>query len=178
MLYLAVHTLKRALCRSGIVLSTLPSFLDDFLVNVFYPSLEDTIRDLFNQTTGDLDAYQEDINWTRVSRKPIMKGTIAFLDLITAFCKMLDTIPPDQAFAQLTIDLLTSYYDKCYEWYKELVARHNSDGSEASDMKASARWSQKDSIRSAVAELWNSEEVDPIGLLKKVCSTSLAPFRS
>jgi exocyst complex component 4 len=158
--------------RSGIVLSTLPSFLDDFLVNVFYPSLEDTIRDVFNQTTGDLDAFHEDINWARVSRKPIMKGTIAFLDLITAFCKMLDTIPPDQAFGQLTIDLLTSYYDKCFEWYKELVARHHSEGAEVSDMKASARWTQSDSVRSAIAEVWSLEGETPIGSLKKVSYAS------
>ena len=103
---------------SGIVLSTLTSFLDDFLVNVFHPSLEDTIRDLFNQTTSDLDAFQQDPQWASVAKKPVMKGATAFFGLITALCKMLDTIPPDQAFGQLTIDLLNSYYEKCHEWYK------------------------------------------------------------
>jgi exocyst complex component 4 len=139
---------------SGIVISTLPSFLDDFLVNVFYPSLDDTIRDLFNQTIGDIDAFHEDANWMLYSSKPIMRGTVAFLDLITAFCKMLDTIPPDQAFGQLTIDLLTSYYDKCYEWYKELVSRRTQAGS----MKASARWAQTDPIRMAISNVWNVGE--------------------
>lgn len=151
----------------GIVLSTLPSFLDDFLVNVFYPSLEDTIRDLFNQTTGEIEAFHEDINWARVSRKPIMRGTVAFLDLITAFCKMLDTIPPDQAFGQLTIDLLTSYYDKCYDWYKELVARHNSNSNET---KTSARWARPGLVSTTIAAVWNHEGDDPpVELLQKVC---------
>lgn len=143
---------------SGIVLSTLPSFLDDFLVNVFYPSLDDTIRDLFAQTTGDLDAFHEDPNWTRISKKPVMKGTTAFLDLITAFCKMLDTLPPDQQFGQLTIDLLTSYYDKCYEWYKDLVARISTDDEDQhSDMKMSARWAQNEVIRQAMGKLHADE---------------------
>ena len=148
---------------SGIVLSTLPSFLDDFLVNVFFPSLEDTIRDLFAQTTGDLDAFQEDPNWTKISKKPIMKGTTAFLDLITAFCKMLDTLPPDQAFGQLTIDLLTSYYDKCYEWYKDLVSRIGTDEDEDAnaDMKMSARWAQNEVVRQAMNKLYADEGKTP-----------------
>jgi len=158
---------------SGIVLSTLPSFLDDFLVNVFYPSLEDTIRDLFNQTTGDIDASHEDNNWASVSQKPIMRGTVAFLELITAFCKMLNTIPPDQAFGQLTIDLLTSYYDKCYDWFKELVSRHA--GSDPNSLKAGARWAQDGTIRSAIEEVWKwEEEAVPVDLLKKETELQLA----
>ncbi|KAA8911144.1 Sec8 exocyst complex component-specific domain-containing protein [Sphaerosporella brunnea] len=155
---------------SGIVLSTLPSFLDDFLVNVFYPSLDDTIRELFNQTTSDIDAFHEDSNWMSRSGKPIMKGTVAFLDLITAFCKMLDTIPPDQAFGQLTIDLLTSYYDKCYEWYKELVSRV-----ETGNMKASARWSKEEPIRQAIENVWNlTEDASTAEHLKKETEVELA----
>ncbi|KAI5791293.1 Sec8 exocyst complex component-specific domain-containing protein [Pyronema domesticum] len=161
---------------SGIVLSTLPSFLDDFLVNVFYPSLEDTIRDLFNQTTGDVDAFHEDINWSKVSRKPIMKGTIAFLDLITAFCKMLESIPPDQAFGQLTIDLLTSYYDKCYEWFKDLVARADGVGENA--VKASARWSQKDPMRSIIAKVWNNGEPCSPDVLKAEIEASMVEHKT
>lgn len=158
---------------SGIVLSTLPSFLDDFLVNVFYPSLEDTIRDLFNQTTGDIDASHEDINWASISQKPVMRGTVAFLELITAFCKMLNTIPPDQAFGQLTIDLLTSYYDKCYEWYKELVSRHA--GSDPNSFKASARWAQGGPIHSAIGDVWKWEdETAPVDLLRKETDLQLA----
>lgn len=87
---------------------------------MFHPSLEDTIRDLFNQTTSDLDAFHQDPQWAAVAKKPVMKGAISFFGLITALCKMLDTIPPDQAFGQLTIDLLKSYYDKCFDWYKGL----------------------------------------------------------
>ncbi|CUS10633.1 unnamed protein product [Tuber aestivum] len=147
---------------SGIVLSTLTSFLDDFLVNVFHPSLEDTIRDLFNQTTSDLDAFQQDPQWASVANKPVIKGATAFFGLITALCKMLDTIPPDQAFGQLTIDLLNSYYEKCYEWYKELVARHRAapeDGAAPMlDMKRSAQWARVENIHSAMGDLWTGDK--------------------
>jgi exocyst complex component 4 len=160
---------------SGIVLSTLPSFLDDFLVNVFYPSLEDTIRDLFNQTIADLDSFHENPDWPSLSRKPVMKGTTAFLDLITAFCKMLDTIPPDQQFGQLTIDLLTTYYDRCFEWYKELIARHQSDETK-SDVKASAKWAQHEPVRQTIAAAWNSDESSDVPLLLQNVRLKMLPF--
>ena len=96
-----------------------------------------------------------------------MRGTVAFLDLITAFCKMLDTIPPDQAFGQLTIDLLTSYYDKCYDWFKDLVARHNSNSTET---KVSTRWARTEPVRSSIANVWSYVGDDlPKEFLQKVC---------
>jgi hypothetical protein len=46
------------------------------------------------------------------------QGTSTFFDLIAVFCKMLGTIPHDQAFSQLIITQMVTYHDKCYEWYK------------------------------------------------------------
>jgi exocyst complex component 4 len=103
---------------SEIVTSTLTSFLDDFLVNVFHPQLDETLTELSAQTFVEADAFQEDPQWQTVARKPIFKGALAFFNLITAFCKMLDTIPHDQAFSQLIITQMVTYYDKCFGLYK------------------------------------------------------------
>lgn len=58
---------------SGIVVSTLTSFLDDFLVNVFHPQLDETVTELCSQTFIELDAFQEDPQWSQHARKPIFK---------------------------------------------------------------------------------------------------------
>ena len=58
---------------SDIAISTLTSFLDDFLVNVFNPQLDETVTDLCNQTFMDLDAYQQDPHWTDHATRPIFK---------------------------------------------------------------------------------------------------------
>ncbi len=58
---------------SDIVMSTLTSFLDDFLVNVFHPQLDETLSDLSAQSFIELDAFQEDPQWSAVARKPIFK---------------------------------------------------------------------------------------------------------
>ena len=58
---------------SDIVMSTLTSFLDDFLVNVFHPQLDETLVDLCAQTFIELDAFQQDPQWALRSKKPIFK---------------------------------------------------------------------------------------------------------
>ncbi|KAI5806550.1 Sec8 exocyst complex component-specific domain-containing protein [Peziza echinospora] len=144
---------------SGIALSTLTSFLDDFLVNVFHPSLDDTMHDLFSQVTSDIDAFQLEPQWMVIAKKPVMKGTASFYNLITAFCKMLETIPPDQAFGELIIDLLTSYYGKCWDWYKELVSRNRAATTEdpTGEFKGSAKWAQNTEIKKIMGKIWTDK---------------------
>lgn len=58
---------------SQIAMSTLTSFLDEFLVNIFYPQLEETITDLCTQTFAELEAFQQDPQWSQCSTRPIFK---------------------------------------------------------------------------------------------------------
>src|SRR5690242_6597236 len=58
---------------SDIVMSTLTSFLDDFLVNVFHPQLDETLVELCAQAYVEVDSYQEDPHWTKHSKRPIFK---------------------------------------------------------------------------------------------------------
>jgi exocyst complex component 4 len=58
---------------SDIIMSTLTSFLDDFLVNVFHPQLDETLVELCSQTFIELDSFNEDPHWANKSKKPIFK---------------------------------------------------------------------------------------------------------
>ena len=58
---------------SDIAISTLTSFLDDFLVNVFHPQLEETVTELCAQSTIELDAFQQDPQWSQNARRPIFR---------------------------------------------------------------------------------------------------------
>ena len=124
---------------SDIAISTLTSFLDDFLVNVFNPQLDETVTELCNQAFMDLDAYQQDSHWADHAVRPIfkvldccalscwvltvyLKGTCLFFSLIIAFCKMLDKIPHDQAFTQLIITQLVTYHDRCATCYRGILS--------------------------------------------------------
>ncbi|KAJ4302801.1 exocyst subunit [Kalmusia sp. IMI 367209] len=130
---------------SDIVISTLHSFLDDFLVNVFLPQLDDTLNELSDKTFIELDAFQEDPQWSHHSKKPIFKGTVKFFTLITAFCKMLDNLPHDQAFSQLIITQMRTYGEKCVGSYKAMMARAQPKAPGSSLLKACAAYSEFES---------------------------------
>lgn len=38
---------------------------------------------------------------------------------------MLDTVPHDQAFSQLIITQMTTYHDKCMEWFDGMCNFHD-----------------------------------------------------
>jgi exocyst complex component 4 len=109
--------------NSGVVSNTLTSFLDDFLVNVFYPQLDETLLDLCSRSMTEMDAFQPDPQWHLYAQKPIFSGTARFYELVEAFCVMLDALPHDQSFSQLLITQMRAYYDKCYQWSKTLLQR-------------------------------------------------------
>ncbi|KAF3938669.1 hypothetical protein ABW19_dt0206120 [Dactylella cylindrospora] len=137
----------------GVGQSTFTSFLDDFLVNVFLPQLEDTLRELAGQTTGELDAFQPDPQWKNVAQRPVMKGTAGFLSLITAICRMLDNLPHDHSFSQLIVDLLTEYYEKCHAYFRNLVQREKTPDS-VGVLKKSAAWVQPGELESTMRQMW------------------------
>ncbi|TVY64157.1 putative exocyst complex component sec8 [Lachnellula suecica] len=165
---------------SDLVTSTLTSFLDNFLVNVFLPQLDETLGKLSDSVFEESDSFQEDAQWTKIARRPVFKGTAAFFSLITAFCKMLDTIPHDQALSQLIITQMMRYYDRCCDWFKSLVSRVRD--TEGPTLKLSALLATgPGDIHDTMKKLWTSEGEDrallekEIGLL--IIQTNETPLR-
>ena len=150
---------------SDIAVSTLTSFLDDFLVNVFNPQLDETITELCTQSFVDMDAFQEDPNWADTARMPVFKGASHFISLIKAFCKMLDNIPQDQAFTQLVITQLGTFYEKCTAWYKILVLRTQAEG--PSRPKLAAAVLEQGDLSGIVHNIWDGDETDRERLMQK-----------
>ena len=132
---------------ADIAMSTLTSFLDEFLVNVFHPQLEDTVTELCNQSFVDLEAFQQDSQWAQHADRPIFKGTYTFFSLIRSFCQLLDSIPPDLTSTQLIITQILAYYDRCCEWYRALVRRPPMQADEEARLKPAAALAESGEIR-------------------------------
>lgn len=73
--------------NADIPISTLTSFLDDFLINVFHPQLEDTISELCTKCIIEVEAFSEDAQWSKLSPRPIFKVSLAFSDLTSPSAK-------------------------------------------------------------------------------------------
>ncbi|KAF2738647.1 hypothetical protein EJ04DRAFT_486119 [Polyplosphaeria fusca] len=159
--------------NSDIVMSTLTSFLDDFLVNVFLPQLDETLIEMSAQTIIEIDAFHQEPEWAQHSKKPIFKGTAKFFALITAFCKMLDNLPHDQAFSQLIISQMITYSEKCRGFYKQLVSRSQAKAS-GRRTKASAAFSDSGEIAETISSLFQSDAASAPELVEKEISLLIA----
>ena len=144
---------------SDIPISNLPNFLNDFLINVFHPQLEDTLTDFCSQSFVQLDAFQQDSQWAQHSQKPIFKGTIKFYDIVAAFCSMLDDLTHDQAFTQLLLTQMNTYYDKCSGWKRALVSRPQAEG-DGRQIKAAAVLVENTEVVSAIDSLRKADVQD------------------
>ncbi|KAE8350945.1 hypothetical protein BDV28DRAFT_159187 [Aspergillus coremiiformis] len=142
---------------SDIAMSTLTSFLDDFMVNVFLPQLDETVTDLCMLSYITPDAFTEDSQWQAISPRPVFKGTVKFMSIIREFSKMLSSIPHDQAFTQLLITQIVNYYDKCCGWYRAIVTKISPRDNGQFRLKAAAQFAQSGDIHDIVRELWKRE---------------------
>ncbi|KAI5281872.1 hypothetical protein KEM54_003090, partial [Ascosphaera aggregata] len=153
--------------NTDIALSTLTSFLDDFLINVFQPQLEEAVTDLCTMNLIAPDAFMEDSQWALHSPKPVFKGTIGFANLVKLFSRMLDTIPHDQVFTQVVINQIVAYYDKTHQWYRSLVSRIVPQKPDTTRLKAAAAFAEGGEIREITQQLWESDSGDRQLLVNK-----------
>lgn len=155
---------------SHIPMSTLTSFLDDFLINVFHPQLEEAVTELCTQCMIDLEAFSEDSQWSKNSPHPVFKGTTSFMALIRAFSGMLSSIPQDQMFTQLILDQLVTYYDKCYGFYKALVSRVapsiSNQNVNTLSMKTAASFAVSGEVHDAALELLKYDRTTSVGVTR------------
>ncbi|KAL4870358.1 hypothetical protein BDV12DRAFT_184542 [Aspergillus spectabilis] len=170
---------------SDMVTGSLTSFLDDFLVNVFLPQLDETVTELCTLSFITSDAFTEDPQWSSVSPKPVFKGTVKFVSIVREFSKMLSSIPHDQTFTQLLLSQIVTYYDKCCGWYKTIVTKISSRARGGGvHLKAAAAFAESGPVHDLVMELWqglgtNKQEVfdKETGLLIKLTDrTPLEPI--
>lgn len=154
---------------SDLVTSTLTTFLDNFLVNVFQPQLDETLGKLSDTVFGEADSFLQDPAWSQAAPRPVFKGTTAFFQVVTAFCRMLGTIPPDQALSSLILSQMMRYYDRCFSWYRSLVTKTQEQASDSSNLRVSARLAvQVGEVQETMKTLWTSEDLDRELLEKEV----------
>jgi len=146
---------------SDLAASALTSFLDNFLVNVFQPQLDETLGKLSDSVLGEVDSFQQDPSWRIAARRPVFKGTTAFFAVVTAFCRMLGTIPHDQALSTLIISQMLRYYERCFTWFKSLVAKAQDTPTTSQSLRFSAELATTEGdIQETIQKLWTSDTLD------------------
>lgn len=168
--------------HSDVVVSTLTSFLDDFLINVFEPQMEETLTEACGAAYGQTDAFQDDPRWQMYATKPLFKSTIDILQLINSFCRMLVTLPHNPTFSELILAQIRTHYNRLNDIYRTLVTKPQTDASTSKSRYKSASLAEGGDMlpliktlvntpASATPEQW-AQETD--ALMNLVKSTPMA----
>lgn len=163
--------------NSDVVISTLTSFLDDFLVNVFEPQMEETLSTACGGAYSHSDAFQEDPKWQTQASRPVFKSTVEVFQLLDAFCRMLVALPPRQSFSELIIGQIRGYYNRLNDIYRSIVTKTANDASASKTRRKAASLAEGgdllhliktliDTPNSATEELWMRETSSLISIVK------------
>ncbi|KAF8711738.1 Sec8 exocyst complex component specific domain, partial [Rhizoctonia solani] len=129
-------------------------FLDDFVVRVYLPQLEEKVSDLFHQAVGGLDAFHEDTHSGRISEQPLVKASMQLMALINSLCIMLQATPLHREnYARLILGVIIQFYQRCYERFLDLVSRSTFSGENSS---IAAKWAQRPEVAACLGELYST----------------------
>ncbi|KAL5639427.1 hypothetical protein ACGC1H_006810 [Rhizoctonia solani] len=129
-------------------------FLDDFVVRVYLPQLEEKVSNLFHQAVGGLDAFQEDTHSGRISEQPLVKASMQLMALINSLCIMLQATPLHREnYARLILGVIIQFYQRCYERFLDLVSRSAFSGEISS---IAATWAQRPEVAACLGELYST----------------------
>ncbi|KAK5694467.1 exocyst subunit [Elasticomyces elasticus] len=137
---------------SGVVASTSTGFLDDFLINVFYPQLDETLTEL---CAGGPEDFQIHPHWQKFSAKPVFKGAVRFFEVVEMVCGMLVALPHEQSFSRLVVREMRGWYERCFQWSKGLLSRAVVTGGEGAQtgIRLAAELATSGSVNEVVIEL-------------------------
>lgn len=147
---------------SDVVVSTLTTFLDDFLVNVFLPQMEDSLVDQCSIALSSADAFHEDGTWQQHASRPVSKGTIKYVEILEQFCRILGSLPADQSFAMLIINQIRNFYRRCREVYDILMSKPELEAGTGRKFRRSAQLAESGEFRQLLKDMFdNGREGDP-----------------
>ncbi|KAF8316216.1 Sec8 exocyst complex component-specific domain-containing protein [Cantharellus anzutake] len=111
-----LDSISSVLTHTGapLMLSEAQSILNDFVLNIYLPQLEERVISLSRESFSGLDAFHEDIGWTSLSSHPLVKSSVHLIALVNSLCTMMQHAPFHQEhYARLILIVVDQYYQRC-----------------------------------------------------------------
>jgi exocyst complex component 4 len=136
--------------------------LDDFVLKVYLPQLEERISELFHHAVTSPDAFQYDQMSTRFSPKPIFRATTQLMALINSLCAMLRTTPfHRESYSRLIVGVIIQFYQRCSDKFQDLVSSITNIP-DTSHLVLAAQWAQKSELNPCLTELFATPHSDNV----------------
>jgi exocyst complex component 4 len=132
---------------------TSTTVLDDFVLKVYLPQLEEQVLDLFHEAVSGPDAFQPDPQSLHFSPEPLVKASMQLMALVNSLCAMLQTSPfHRESYSRLMLGVIIQFYQRCSDRFQVLTTSEN-----GSDIALAAQWAQRSELQPPLTELRSLE---------------------
>ncbi|TFK86165.1 hypothetical protein K466DRAFT_493353 [Polyporus arcularius HHB13444] len=138
--------------------------LDEFVLKIYLPQLEDKVSTVFHQTVTSPDAFEPDRASLALSSKPLVKAAVQLIALINSLCAMLRTTPfHRENYSRLILTVIGKFYQRCSDRFSHLVAVKADPqvADEDGHIALAAQWAQKPELGPCLTELLKLLSGDP-----------------
>lgn len=132
--------------------------LEDFVVRVFLPQLDEKVTASFQQAVSGYDAHQVHRKLASTITKPPLKSSVRVMSLIHSLCNMLLTTPfHRENYSRLIIGVIVQYYQQCSARFKGEPSVNDANVDLASvgaeQLSLPAAWSQREDVIALAKEV-------------------------
>ncbi|ETW86911.1 hypothetical protein HETIRDRAFT_377575 [Heterobasidion irregulare TC 32-1] len=141
------------------------AILDDFVLKVYLPQLEDKVSLLFHHAVTGPEAFQPDPASAWLSSEPLVNASTQLMSLINSLCAMLRTTPfHRENYARLILTVVIQFYQRCSDRFQALVAPLGSgEMDEEPRIALASKWAQSSELIPCLTELYKSLDDKPDG---------------
>ncbi|TFK77269.1 hypothetical protein BDN72DRAFT_784268 [Pluteus cervinus] len=137
------------------------TMLDEFVLKVYLPQLEEKVTVLFHQAVTGPDSFQPDPTSAKLSSEPLVRASTQLMALINSLCSMYRATPFHQeSYSRLILSVIIQFYQRCSDYFQSLVSMPGKDVSMDSEIALAARWAQKAELNPCLTELLVTSESD------------------
>lgn len=148
---------------------TSTAVLDEFVLRIYLPQLEDKVSTLFMEAVTsesnlsdqalylilakDPEAFQLDPSSLRLSPQPLNKVSMQLMGLINSLCVMLRSSPfHKENYARLILGVIIQFYQSCFDRFQKLTTVKNQRKAMPTPVVA-ATWAQHGELAPVLLEL-------------------------
>ncbi|GJJ09872.1 hypothetical protein Clacol_004096 [Clathrus columnatus] len=158
------------------------AFMDEFVLNVYLPQLEEKVQALFQSTVSDPDAFQPSSTIIDSSSQLLVKvggpkellasqphsasfkAILQLTALINSLCYMLHSMPYHREnYSRLVLGIIIQFYQSCSDFFRDLVSRPvigQGQGTGA-QVLTSATWAQRPEITACLSAMYSNLVEEP-----------------
>ncbi|KZV93778.1 hypothetical protein EXIGLDRAFT_612626 [Exidia glandulosa HHB12029] len=138
------------------------ALLDEFVLSIFLPQLEERVDNLFHHAVTGADAFQVDTTAGRLSAQPLLKCTTQLMALTNSLCIMMRATPfHRENYARLILGVIIQFYQRCSERFRDLVSPDDLSVMSEEHLALSFQWAQRPEVSACLSALDSVEPNSP-----------------